>query len=251
MTRSSFVSWESLDSKDPILNQVKALYESTQVPDERIPWAWIQRVGDRRAKWRPGQWSPHLLIAASRDAAGNIGDPIGFIHGAHVPGLGGYICYLGVAPEARRLGVSAYLFEQMSRVLQATAGAENAPLELIVWESHRPRPDASREELDRWEARCRSFQRAGAFWIDGIVCHTPSFEEARGPVLLELFVLPQQLPRQGFTADKLRSIASTLLTRVYHLEPEHPWFAASLPADCEPRLRPAIEALQQPEIVVH
>jgi len=243
MSLARLVSWESLDSKDSVLKSVRELYESTQAVGERIPWEWIGRVGERRQAWRPGRWSPHLVIAAMRDEAGEIGDPIGFVHGAHLPNLGGYVCYLGVSPNARGLGVSTYLFAQMARIMRATAGAENTPLEYIFWESHRPAADASQEEHDLWVARCRSFVRAGALWVEGIVCHTPAYDGSTQPTLLELFVIPQERSLDEFDGEKLREIASNLLTEVYHIEPTHPWYRASLPEGVTPRLRPGLEAI--------
>lgn len=239
MSPSRAIAWEVLKPRDPVLSQVRGIYESTLEPSERIPWEWIARVPERRQTWRPGQWSPHLLVAGDEVGA----DPVGFIHGAHVPHFGGYVCYLGVDPIARGRGVAALLFDRIFGAFRADAEAEGKPLEFSLWESHRPGPDAGDAEWDNWAARCRLFGKVGGYWVEGVSLLTPSFDSddrACGkPVPLELFLKPEALPATAFTPARLRRIAGALLTDVYGVRPGDALFEASLPPDVRPRLRPA------------
>jgi len=236
------IVWEVLDPQDAVLSVAQRLYESTQLPEEAIPWKWIARTPAKRHTWRPGQWSPHLLLAAIQSDE-LIDPPLGFVHGAHVPDFGGYVCYIGVDPEARGRGVAARLFEQMFRVLAVDAGAEGVALPFVLWESHRPADDAPEAEHELWSARIRLFDKVGAYWIDGIQFQSPNYVDRSGPpVPLELFLVPQHLPASAFDADRLREIIAALHAGVYGNGPGDALFEATLPVHCAPRLRPARDA---------
>src|SRR4051812_16807026 len=115
-TASEFICWEALDPEDPALDRARHLYETTQDDDERIPWEWIAGAVAERARWRPGRWAPHLLLAAPR-AGRRV--PVGFAYGIHLPGYGGYLTYLGVEPGQRSKGVATRLIRLMVQVLAA------------------------------------------------------------------------------------------------------------------------------------
>jgi GNAT superfamily N-acetyltransferase len=244
MSRSGIICWEALDPEDPALRQAHRLYEATQAPEERIPWEWIEAaVGQRRA-WRPGEWSPHLLLAGSR--RGGAGGPVlGFAYGIHLPGYSGYVTYLGVAPSQRRQGIGTRLLRLMTQVLRVDACCEGAELPFVIFESHRPEDTAPAEEWDMWRARLGLFGRAGALWISGLTLFTPSFAgRGRPPVALQLFLIPVDGPVGAFDADSLRKVAAGLLQGVYRRQPGDPLFQKTLPPSCRPALRPIAEALR-------
>jgi hypothetical protein len=229
---------EVLDATDPDLGPARLLYEATQAEAERIPWHWIERAAANRRGWRPGRWCAHLILAD-----GPVG-PAGFAYGAHVPGYGGYVCYLGVAKPERGRGVGSWLFGQSFRVMAADAGFAGETLPFVVWESRRPDPGAAPSEWDLWAARLRVFERVGAWWVEGVVLQSPNYADADGPPLaLQLFLAPQAVPAVEFDAAALRDVTAGLLRRVYHLEPGDELFDRSLPQECRPRLRP-IQALR-------
>ena len=103
MEPGAVVSWEALNPDYPRLEQARRQYESTLDPAERIPWRWIAHAVAARARWRPGGWSPHMILAAQRRRRGD-GPVVGFAYGAHIKDYGGYPCYLGVEPGQRRRG---------------------------------------------------------------------------------------------------------------------------------------------------
>src|SRR4051794_21505002 len=120
---SKVVAWEAFDVTDPMVEAAGRLYEKTLAADERIPWMWIEQpVQDRtKSKPRPGGWSRHLLLAAPE---GRQDDPealAGYVYGALLPGYGGYLCYVGVAEWARRMGVGRRLYDQFFKVLRVDA----------------------------------------------------------------------------------------------------------------------------------
>jgi hypothetical protein len=243
MSSPDVVCWEALDPADPALAAARRLYEQTQAADERIPWRWIAGAVAGRASWRPGGWSPHLLLAAERGPEGQTGPPCGFAYGAHVPGCGGYVCYLGVDVGQRRQGVGARLLRLLSRVFQVDAGCEGAALPFVIWESRQPEPSAAAAEWDLWRARLRLFDRVGALWAAGLTLWTPNFARRGGdPVPLQLFLLPAETPAEALDAAALRAAAAGLLREVYGRGEGDPLFERSLPPDCRPILRPAAEA---------
>ena len=241
MNRENIALWEILDPTDSGLTEAQRLYETTQAIAERIPWAWIARAPSRRQSWRPGQWSPHLLLAALQHGK-NIDPPAGFIHGAHVPGYGGYVCYLGVDPTARKSGMGTRLFEQMFRVMTVDAGFEGVPLPFVIWESRRPADDAPKSAWNLWSARMRLFAKVGGLWIDGVTFHSPDHSDPSETVPLQLFLRPFDLPASAFDAPKLREIVAGLQVQVYGNSPGDPLFDATLPMGCKPRLRSALDA---------
>jgi hypothetical protein len=234
--------FEALDVADPLVRSAERLYEATQHPDERIPWGWIARSIKGRVGWRPGSWGRHLLVATPEDHV--TPDALaGFAYGTHLPGYGGYVCYVGVDDRFRQRGVGTRLFQQMFKVLAADAGAADEHLPFVVWESHKPEAAAPDDDWKLWEARVRLFEKVGGLWIDGVRLMTPNYAAADGPpVPLELFLRPVDTPAGGFDAEALRQVAAGLLTKVYKGRPGDPLFAATLPPGCQPRLRPAREA---------
>ena len=239
----NLICWEIFDVSDPRLAEVKKLYELTQAPDERIPWEWLERSVERRRSWQPGRWCPHLLVSASRVDGAEPGPANGFLYGGHIPDYGGYVCYMGVDPKARKQGAGTRLFEQFFRVAAVDAGEEGGPLPCVVWESHRPAADASPEAWTLWTARLRLFARLGSSWIDGIDFHSPNYEDEEEPPLpFQLFVKPIDLPPEAFDAERLKGIAAGLHEKIYRHGPEHPLVLETLPTGCKPRLRPPLAA---------
>jgi ribosomal protein S18 acetylase RimI-like enzyme len=234
--------FEALDLDSPLVAAAERLYLATQHPDERIPWGWIARSIKGRATWRPGRSGSHLLVATPGESA----DPAalaGFAYGLHLPGFGGYLCYVGVADGYRRRGVGTRLFDQMAKVLAADAGAADEPLPFVVWESRRPTADAPEADWKLWDARVRLFDKAGGLWLDGVELHAPNYgDDAGPPVTLQLFLKPVDHLARALDGDRLRQLVGDLLTRVYRLEPGDRLYDATLPPGCKPRLRPARDA---------
>lgn len=249
MSRSDRIfCFEALDVCDPLVRAAERLYEQTQHPDERIPWGWIARSIKGRVGWRPGAWNRHLLVATPSERAADPAALAGFAYGAHLPGYGGYLCYIGVADAVRKRGVGTRLYNQMFKVLAADACAIDEPLPFVVWESHRPGPDAPEADWKLWEARVRLFEKVGGLWIDGLELMTPNCADDDGPpVPLQLFVKPMDLPASAFDAERLRQVAAGLLEGVYRTGPGDPLYDATLAPGREPRLRPPTEAGRRKE----
>ncbi len=217
------------------------LYEETLASDERIPWIWIERAVEGRM--RPGGWRKHLLLAAPE---GRTDDPetlAGYAYGAYIPGYGGYLCYIGVAESARRLGVGTRLFDCFFEKMAADSREAGEPLPFVIWESHRPEPEAAKAEHDLWNARVRLFDRVGGLWVEGVDFQAPNFAEDEGePVELQLFVKPVDRPAAAFTEARLWSVVDGLYERVYRQEPGDELYDATLIPGCHPILAPAREA---------
>lgn len=234
--------FEPPDVNSPLVAAAERLYVATQHPDERIPWGWIARSIKGRATWRPGSPGSHLLVAVPGEAA-DAPDLAGFAYGLHLPGFGGYLCYVGVAERFRRRGVGRRLMDQAVKVLAADAGAADEPLPFVLWESRRPDPDAPEADWKLWDARVRLFEKAGGLWLDGVELLTPNYGDPAGPpVRLQLFLRPVDHLARNFDCDRLRQVVGDLLTRVYRLEPGDPLYDGTLPPGCRPRLRPARDA---------
>ncbi len=239
MAEDTPVCWEALDPAGPELRKARRLYETTLAAAERIPWDWIEEAVASRRTWRPGQWSGHLLLAGPRTPPGRARDVFGLAYGLHVPGYGGYACYLSVDPRQRRHGLGTRLLRLLTRVLQVDAGCEGVPLPFVVWESHAPTPDAPAEERQLWQARLRLFERAGGWWVSGLTFLAPNFARRQeGPVPLELFLVTVDAPPERFTPEALREVAAGLLCGVYGRRPGDPLFEQTLPPECRPVLRP-------------
>jgi ribosomal protein S18 acetylase RimI-like enzyme len=234
------VCWEATDTADPVTRAAGRLYEQTLDADERIPWAWIERAVEGRSAAKPGSWSKHLLLAAPESRAGDPDGLAGYAFGSFIPGYGGYLCYLGVAEWARRLGIGTRLYEEFYRVVAADARSVGEPLPFVVWESHRPEPDAPPAAWDLWAARVRLFDRVGGLWVEGVDFLSPNFRDEDGPpVPLKLFVKPMDLPASAFDAELLRRVAGGLHERVYRNQPGEALYDGTLPPGCRPRLVPA------------
>jgi GNAT superfamily N-acetyltransferase len=232
------VGWEALDPEDPAVDQARAVYEATLEQAERIPWEWIAGAVAGRAAWRPGTWSPHLLLAAPR-LRRRAGRVVGFAYGAHVPDYGGYACYLGVDPQHRGRGTGTRLLRLLVEVLKVDALCEGAALPFVVWESRAPGRDAAPEERRLWQARLRLFEGVGAWWVAGLTFYAPNFaRRSEAPVPLQLFLVPVVTPADQWDADGLRGVAAGLLERVYGRHEGDRLFERTLPPDCRPTLRP-------------
>ena len=139
------VVWEAFNATDPMTQAAGDLYEKTLPVDERIPWIWIEKSVESRTKTKPGKadgWTKHLLLAAPETASMTRPRWRGTSTAALIPNYGGYLCYIGVADWARRMGVGTRLFDQFFRQMAVDAGELGAPLPFVIWESHRPKPDA-------------------------------------------------------------------------------------------------------------
>jgi GNAT superfamily N-acetyltransferase len=239
----SLTCWEALDPEDPVLERARHLYETTLPAEERIPWQWIEHAVAARRTWRPGHWSPHLLLAGPRQDHVKGEPAIGFAYGAHVPGFGGYACYLGVDARHRGRGTGTRLLRLLVRVFQVDAACEGVPLPFVMWESRRPESSATEEERAVWRARLRLFAKVGAFWIDGVDFLAPNFARRQGPpVPLQLFLIPVDQPAEAFDAAALRAVAAALHESVYGRSTGDPLFERTLPTGSRPVLRPAAEA---------
>jgi ribosomal protein S18 acetylase RimI-like enzyme len=239
MEAGAVVCWEALDPGDPSLEQARQLYESTLDPAERIPWRWIADAVSARAGWRPGGWSPHLLLAAPRRKRGAPGPVVGFAYGIHVPDYGGYACYLGVDPGQRRRGVGKRLLRLLIQVLRVDAACEGTALPFVVWESRQPPDDAPEEQWALWRVRLRLFERVGAWWIAGLTFMAPSFARGRErAVPLQLFLVPVDAAPDEFDVDRLRQVAAGLMRRVYGRNAGDSLFDETLCPTCRPTLQP-------------
>ena len=241
MRRDKIVCREATGVDDPMVRAAGRLYEQTLAPDERIPWIWIERAVEGRM--RPGGWRKHLLVAAPE---GRMEDPeslAGYAYGAYIPGYGGYLCYIGVAEWARRMGVGSSLFECFFQAMAADSREAGEPLPFVIWESHRPEPDASKADHDLWNARVRLFDRVGGLWVEGVNFLAPNYAEDDGePVELQLFAKPVDRPASAFTEQRLLTLVDGLYERVYRQEPGDELYDATLTPGCHPRLTPAREA---------
>lgn len=235
------VCWEAADAADPVTRAAGRLYEQTLDPDERIPWAWIERSLGKKAA--PGGWQKHLLLAAPAGKEDDPGWLAGYAYGAFLPGYGGYLCYVGVAPWARRFGVGTKLFGEFFKAMRADADRLGEKLSFVVWESHRPEEPMTAAERNLWAARTRLFGRVGGRWVEGVDFLSPNFADDGGdPVPLQVFVKPVDRPPAEFTPRRLRRVVGGLHERVYRNRPGDALYDGTLPPGCRLRLVPARRA---------
>ena len=245
MQSNRIVVWEAFDANDPMTRAAAGLYERTLAADERIPWIWIEQSVESRTKTKPGKadgWTKHLLLAAPESRVDDPAGLAGFVYGALIPNFGGYLCYVGVADWARRMGVGTRLYDQFFRQMAVDAGEHGAPLPFVIWESHRPKSEAPTAEWDLWAARTKLFDRVGGQWVEGVDFLAPNFasdQEAATPVPLQLFLKPVAEPAGAFDAERLKQVVTGLHREVYHSGPGDGLHDRTLPPDCQPRLRPA------------
>lgn len=234
------VCWEPNDVNDPMVRAAGRIYEETLAPNERIPWEWIEHSVGQEIK--PGSWIRHLILAAPDGQTDHPAALAGYVYGAFLPGYGGYLCYVSVAPWARKLGVGTALYQAFFRAVRADAVLTGERLPFVVWESHRPGPG----DPDRgiWQARTRLFDRVGGLWVEGVDFLSPNFADGDDapPVPLQLFVKPEDVPAEGFTPQRLRELIAGLHDRVYRNEPGEPLYEGTLTAGCEPRLVSALKS---------
>jgi hypothetical protein len=239
------VVWEAFNAADPMTQAAGDLYEKTLPVDERIPWIWIEKSVESRTKTKPGKadgWTKHLLLAAPESRLDDPAALAGYVYGALIPNYGGYLCYIGVADWARRMGVGTRLFDQFFRQMAVDAGELGAPLPFVIWESHRPKPEAATSEWDLWAARTKLFDRVGGHWVEGVDFLSPNFaseEDNAPPVPLQLFVKPMAEPASMFDSERLKQMVAGLHREVYHSVPGDALHDRTLPPECQPRLRPA------------
>lgn len=238
MRLEQIVCWEAVNTTDPMIQAAGRLYEQTLAPDERIPWIWIEKAIESRM--RPGGWRKHLLLAAPDGRTSDPQSLAGYTYGAFIPGYGGYLCYVGVADWARRMGVGTQLYEAFYRTMIEDAKAADESLPFVIWESHRPDPGAAPADKELWNARVRLFDRVGGLWIEGVNFLSPNFAEDDGdPVPLQLFVKPMDRPAAAFSQARLWGVIDGLHERVYRNEPGDELYDGTLTPDCHPRLVPA------------
>lgn len=244
MTLSSFHCREALDPEDPAVERARELYDATQADDEKIPWEWISGAVADRPRWRPGRWSPHLLLAARSVGKKAPETVFGFCYGLHLPGYGGYLTYIGVDPAERGRGVGTRLVQLLVRLFAVDAVTTGDTLPFVVWESRPPRADQP-VERDRWRSRLRLFDRVGGLWLSGVSFHAVNYNDRKGPAIpLQLFLLPVDSPPERFDAPMLRGVVLGLAKQVYRLSPEHRFMKATLEDGWQPQTRPIAEALE-------
>jgi hypothetical protein len=236
--------WEAVSPTDAMTKAAGELYERTLAADERIPWIWIERSLENRSRPTPGSWTKHLLLAAPEGRTDDPAGLAGYVYGALIPDYGGYLCYIGVADWARRMGVGTRLFDQFFRHMAADAAEAGSPLPFIIWESHKPAAAAPPAEWDLWAARTKLFDRVGGMWVEGVDFLAPDMaaddgDTATSPVPMQLFLKPMGEPAGSFDAERLKRVVAGLHPEVYRNEPGDPMFDGTLPPGCAPRLRPA------------
>jgi len=235
-------SWEILNPTDTAMPAVKSLYESVLDVDEQIPWSWIERSVARGKVYQTGdRWLPHLIVAAAGEDPERLTTPQGFVYGGLFPDYGGYVCYLGVAPEARQYGLGRTLFEALFAQLREDAARMAVPLPFIIWESHRPIAGATEADRKVWTARCRLFDKVGAMWLSGVDFLSPNYNDDEAPpISLELFVKP--IDRPAFEEAELRDVVVGLHRHIYRHDPDDELVSQSLPPGCVLKLQSSLEA---------
>lgn len=228
----------------PVLHAARSLYERTIDPDERIPWSWIERTVADPALRQPTGWAKHLILASNGN---NIHDPrnlLGYAYGAFIHGFGGYLCYVGVADHARQKGVGSQLFDFLTQTFAADAARAGEKFPFVVWESYRPAEDDPIAMHELWNARARTFGRAGGFWVDGVELATPNFndDDPLAMVPLQLFLKPVDEPLNRFTSERLVEITCDLMKHVYHETPGDWFYDRTMDSIHQPRLRPALDS---------
>jgi hypothetical protein len=240
---NKIVVWEAFDTKDPMTQAAAQLYERTLAADERIPWIWIEKSVESRTRTKPGGWTKHLLLAAPEGRTDDPAALAGYVYGALIPGYGGYLCYIGVADWARKMGIGTRLFDQFFRQMSVDAGETGGTLPFVIWESHKPESNAPTSDWDLWTARTKLFERVGGHWIEGVDFHAPNMEDDEGSgspsVPMQLFLKPMSESASTFDAERLKQVIGGLHREVYKNEPGDTLFDLTLPPDCEPQLRPA------------
>lgn len=230
-----------------MLRAARQLYERTLSPDERIPWVWIERTvaNQDRPLGRSGDWVKHLILATPEGRTDDPNALAGYVYGAFIPGYGGYLCYVGVAEWARRLGVGTALFESFFEAMRADSLVIGEPLPFVIWESHRP--EFGGDNL--WTARTRLFERVGGYWIEGVDFLSPNFasDDDLASVPLQLFVKPEEESTSDFGAQRLREVIRGLHEQVYRNLPGDPLYDGTLTPDCELQLTAATDAGLIPE----
>lgn len=236
--------WEPAELGTPVLEAAQSLYERTIDEDERIPWMWIERaVGERHLR-RPTGWAKHLILASDSPDFDDPRSLVGYAYGAFIPGFGGYLCYVGVDAAARQKGVGTRLFESLTKAFAADAAFAGEPLPFVLWESYRPTEDEPPAFQELWNARVKTFGRAGGLWAEGVELATPNYgdEDPIATVPLQLFVKPVEEPLASFTPDLLSDIARQLLEKVYHEKPGDWFHDRTVDSFHEPRLKPAVDS---------
>ena len=228
-TNKSIHCWELINETDELLTAVRHLYETALDAAERVPWEWLEHGVKTRRDWKPGTTNRHLMVATTP-----AGELAGFAFALYLPGYGGYVSYIATEPRFRGQGVANKLFRFAYQVMRVDAMACNESLPLVIWESHDP--GAGHEKL--WLARMRLFEHVGGFRIDGVTLPSPNWLDENGPpVLLKLFLAPQDEPWNNFDSARVRQAVDGLLRRIYRAEPGEPEYDETLTAGCHPRLK--------------
>jgi GNAT superfamily N-acetyltransferase len=212
--RTATISFrEIVRPHDPVLTQVRWLYEHTISASERIPWEWLS--GSVSAM--PWQLRRSHLITAERDTAKS--SLLGFVTGSYLARYGGYLPYVAVDPRARGRGVGASLYRALIRRLRRSANSLERELPCLVWDSRPPSPSDGPEARLNWERRLHLFKKVGGYWIEGIQFTSPNYLSPQaGEVPLEFFLKPVDDSAGDFNEGRLRRIVRGLLKQVYLLD---------------------------------
>ena len=241
------VVWEAFDAADPMTQAAGDLYEKT-LPVGRTHSLDLDREVRRESNQNQTRQGRRVDEAP---APGRAGEPhrrpdrAGRLRLRRTyPNYGGYLCYIGVADWARRMGVGTRLFDQFFRQMAVDAGELGAPLPFVIWESHRPKPGRPHSGLglvggadEALRPRRRAMDRGR-----GLPVAELRERRRRGdvePVPLQLFVKPIAEPAGAFDAERLKQVVAGLHREVYHNGPGDELHDRTLPPDCQPRLRPA------------
>ncbi len=246
MIHTNIRCWEPTSADAPILEKARKLYEETIDQDERIDWSWIARAVSERNSRRASSWAKHLILASEGPVRDHPSTLMGLAYGAHISGFGGYLCYLSVAAAARRNGIASRLLDSIHQTFLLDAFLAGETLPFIIWESYRPTPDEPAEFHDLWTARVKTFDRAGAYWIDGVELITPNYSspDPGAKVPLQLFLQPVHESIDHLNSRRLSEIVTTLLDQVYHERPgDHYYEQTCSQMKPQLRLRKATSAL--------
>jgi GNAT superfamily N-acetyltransferase len=214
--------WEPTVADHAALVQAQNLYERCLDADERIPWVWIERSVIEHESGNG--WRKHLILASVDDQLA------GLVYGAFLPGFGGYLCYVAINEQFRKLGLATKLYDAFFRAMRNDAEACGESLPFVLWESHRPEDDPR-----LWQARVKLFERVGGKWVAGLNLMTPDYSERdAAPVPLQVFLKP--MDETVFSEERLRAIIDELLIRVYGQDPGDELYDATMNTMTAPAL---------------
>jgi GNAT superfamily N-acetyltransferase len=235
--------WEILDTNDIRLTSVRKLYETTLDESERIPWDWIERGLNRRAKGKSRSKIPHLIVRESQTDETEVD---GFVLGLTIPQWAGYLSYLGVNDQVRGKGIGRDLMESMIERMEFEASRQGFETPYVIWESQPPSQDDPSIDWEIWRARMRLFERIGGYWVKGLCFQSPNYiDPLADPTELELFIRPMDWSKTEIESIGLKRIAFQLYRNVYGLGASNPIVRNSLIGRSKLSLVAPSEAYQQ------